>query len=94
MSFNNIAINDSCMARVELTGNLVAGFDCCQILYTFLFYGEAMFLKVRAPIATAASGWRFKNGYNPRFAGSSGGYFSHLLVAGYDACQQRQQDCK
>ena len=64
MSFNDIAIHDGRMARVELLGNLVIIFYRYQVIDPFFHHGEPMFFQVGAPIATAASGGCLKHGHH------------------------------
>ena len=75
MSFDDIAIHDGRMARVELLGNLIICFDTDQVIDPFFYHREAIGFQVSAPIATAASGGRFEDGDYTRLIYHSQGVF-------------------
>ena len=62
MAFNNIAIYDGGVARLEFYWNPMAGFYRGQVLHIFHLNGVAILFQIITPIAAAASGRRFING--------------------------------
>jgi hypothetical protein len=55
MTFNNVAINDGCVARLEFRRNLVLCFYTRKILDVLDIYRETVVLKVNTPACAASS---------------------------------------
>jgi hypothetical protein len=55
MTFNNIAINDGCMARLEFWRNVVLGFYARKIYKLFYIYRETFALQINTPACAAPS---------------------------------------
>jgi len=68
MAFQDIAINDGCMAGQQFGRNVVPGFDLGQVLKFFDLDGETVPLQIRYPARAATSSWRLvdKNGHVTR----------------------------
>jgi hypothetical protein len=62
MSFDDIAIDDGCVARLELWRNLIAAFHLGQVLDILHLYGITVVFHVVDPVTTAASGRRPEDG--------------------------------
>jgi hypothetical protein len=56
MTFDNIAIHDGCMARLDLKRYFVTGPQRGPVLIVFNLKGEAVIPHVLTPVAAAASG--------------------------------------
>jgi hypothetical protein len=55
MSFQYVAINDGCMARLELNRDAVSGFDLRDVTNVLRGHAKACVFKVFAPAAAASS---------------------------------------
>jgi len=55
MSFYYIAIDDGCMARLEMTWNLILGFNLRDFSGVLCFYGEATIFQMLYPATAATS---------------------------------------
>ena len=55
MSFNYIAIDDGRMARLEMTWNLILGFNLRDFSGVLSFYGEATIFQMLYPATAATS---------------------------------------
>ena len=75
MPFNNIAVHDGRMARVECGGDLVTIFYLNQVVNSLFHHGEAIRFQVGTPIATAASGRGFKDRNDACLFGDRQGVF-------------------
>jgi hypothetical protein len=55
MSFQYVAINDGCVARLEFNRDAVSGFDLRDVTNFLRCYSKACVFKVFAPAAAATS---------------------------------------
>jgi hypothetical protein len=62
MSFNDVAIHDGCVTRLDFRRDLVTAFDDCHVLHIFHSYVKAVIFHILNPVVTATSGGGKING--------------------------------
>jgi hypothetical protein len=55
MALYDIAIDDGCMARLEINRNVIPGFDLRDFVAVFCFYDQATLFQMFNPATAAAS---------------------------------------
>ena len=84
MTFYYIAINDGCMARLEIVWNVVSVFNLSDLLSVYCFDNQASIFQMFDPVAAAASARRFVNFGYRRLA---------LVPCHWLCCKKQGQAC-